>query len=138
MRHLKNNRKFGRNSSHRKALFRNMASSLLQYEKITTTLTKAKELRGIIDRTITLGKKGDLPSRRRALGYIRTKGVVHKLFSDLAERYKDRAGGYTRIYKLGNRAGDNAPMAQIELVDRDLSAAPKRRVRHLVAEEDQS
>lgn len=118
-----------------KAMSRNMATSLLEYEKITTTLPKAKQLRCVVERMITLGKKGALADRRRALGYIRLKGVVHKLFSELAERYKDRQGGYTRIYKLGYRVGDNAPMAVIELVERNPSAMPKRRVRRLTAEE---
>ena len=118
-----------------KAMSRNMATSLLEYEKITTTLPKAKQLRSVVERMITLGKKGALADRRRALGYIRLKGVVHKLFSELAERYKDRQGGYTRIYKLGYRMGDNAPMAVIELVERNPNAMPKRRVRRLTAEE---
>jgi large subunit ribosomal protein L17 len=118
-----------------KAMSRNMATSLLEYEKITTTLPKAKQLRSVVERMITLGKKGALADRRRALGYIRLKGVVHKLFSELAERYKDRQGGYTRIYKLGYRVGDNAPMAVIELVERNPNAMPKRRVRRLTAEE---
>ncbi len=117
-----------------KAMSRNMVTSLLEYEKITTTLPKAMRLRCVADNMITLGKKGSLADRRRALGYIRLKGVVHKLFGDLAERYKDRNGGYTRIYKLGNRIGDNAPMAVIELVDRDPDALPKRRVRRLPEE----
>ncbi len=118
-----------------KAMSRNMVTSLLEYEKITTTLPKAMRLRRVADNMITLGKKGSLADRRRALGYIRLKGVVHKLFGDLAERYKDRNGGYTRIYKLGYRIGDNAPMAVIELVDRDPDALPKRRVRRLAPEE---
>ncbi len=117
-------------------MFRNMVTSLLEYERITTTLARAKELRRIADKMITLGKKGALPARRKALGYVRTKKVVAKLFSGLAERYKDRPGGYTRIYKLGTRAGDNAPMAMIELVDRDLAAMPKKRVRRLPAKEE--
>ena len=117
-----------------KAMSRNMATSLLQYEKITTTLPKAKQLRSVVERMITLGKKGALADRRRALGYIRHKSVVHKLFGELADRYKDRPGGYTRIYKLGYRMGDNAPMAVIELVERNPNALPKRRVSHMVAE----
>ncbi len=108
-------------------MLRNMVTSLLEYEKITTTLSKAKELRRHAEKMVTLGKRGDLGSRRRALGYVRSKSVVHKLFTGLAERYKERNGGYTRIYKLGARVGDNAPMAVIELVDRDPSAMPKRR-----------
>jgi len=127
MRHLKRKTTFGKSGSHRIAMLRNMVTSLLEYEKITTTLSKAKELRRHAEKIITLGKKGDLGSRRRALGYVRSKSVTHKLFAILAERYKERNGGYTRIYKLGARVGDNAPMAVIELVDRDPSAMPKRR-----------
>lgn len=130
MRHLKDKKIFNRTSSHRKAMFRNMVTSLLEYERITTTHAKAKELRRIADRMVSLGKKGTLSHRRRALGYVRSKKVVAKLFSILAERFKDRPGGYTRIYKLGARVGDNAPMAIIELVDRDPNAAPRKRVRH--------
>jgi len=129
MRHLKDGKKFSRSPAHRKAMFRNMVTSLLEYEKITTTQTKAKELRRVTDRMITLGKKGGLASIRRAASYIRSKDVVKKLFSNLGDRYKERKGGYTRIYRAGVRAGDCAPMAIIELVDRDLAAAPKRRVK---------
>ena len=117
--------------THRKAMFRNMVTSLLTYERITTTLPRAKELRRIADGMITLGKKGDLGSRRKALGYVRTKDAATKLFATLAERYKDRPGGYTRIFKLGPRAGDNASMAMIELVDRDVTAMPKKRVKRI-------
>lgn len=116
-------------------MFRNMVTSLLEYERITTTLPKAKELRRVADNMITLGKKGTLPARRKALGYVRSKGVVAKLFSSLSERYKERPGGYTRIYKLGSRTGDCAPMAMIELVDRDASALAKKRVRRIETEE---
>jgi len=118
-----------------KAMSRNMATSLLEYEKISTTLPKAKQLRTVVEKMITLGKKGALADRRRALGYIRLKSVVHKLFSELADRYKDRPGGYTRIYKLGARMGDNAPMAVIELVERNPNAMPKKRVHRLTADE---
>jgi len=135
MRHLKSGRKLNMTSAHRRAMFRNMVTSLLEHERITTTLARAKELRSISDRMITLGKKGDLASRRRALSYIKGKGIVHKLFSALAERYAERNGGYTRILRTGRRAGDSAPMAIIELVDRDLSAAPKRRVKRVEKEE---
>ncbi len=131
MRHLNKKKALGRTGSHQKAMFRNMATSLLQYERITTTLSKAKELRRVAEKVVTLGKKGTLAHRRRALGFIRDKGVVAKTFAELAERYKERPGGYTRIYKLGNRVGDNAPMAIIELVDRNLEAAPKKRVRRI-------
>lgn len=135
MRHLRKKKNFSRTSAHMEAMSRNMVTSLLEYEKITTTLPKAKLLRRVADRMITLGKKGTLAHRRRALGYVRSKGVAHKLFTSLAERYKERNGGYTRIYKLGNRVGDNAPMAVIELVDRDPAAAPKRRIRRIETEE---
>ena len=131
MRHLKTKKNFSRTDSHQRAMFRNMVTSLLEYEKITTTLPKAKELRRVADRMITLGKNGSLAHRRRAIGFVRSKNIVHKLFSSLAERYKERPGGYTRIYKLGVRAGDNAPMAVIELVDRDPAAMPKRRVKRI-------
>ena len=129
MRHLKDGRKLNRTASHRKALFRNMVTSLLEFEKITTTLPKAKELKRYLDKMITLGKQGDLAARRRALSYVQSKDVVHKLFTTLAERYATRKGGYSRIFRSGVRVGDNAPMAIIELVDRDASAQAKRRVK---------
>ena len=119
MRHLKSGRKFGRTSAHRKAMFRNMVSALVKRERICTTLAKAKELRGKVDKTITLGKKGTVHSRRLALRLVAEKKSVQKLFGPLAERYANRNGGYTRIIKIGNRLGDDAPMAFIELVDRD-------------------
>ena len=118
MRHRKSGRKLGRTSSHRKALFRNMVTSLLEHERIQTTDAKAKELRGIADRMITLGKRGDLHARRQALSVIRSKDVAAKVFGELADRYRERPGGYTRVIKLGNRAGDAAPVSIIELVDR--------------------
>ncbi|MEE8484868.1 MAG: 50S ribosomal protein L17 [Nitrospinota bacterium] len=135
MRHLKDGRKFNRSGSHRLAMFRNMATSLLRYEKITTTLARSKELRRYVEKMITLGKKGALADRRRALAFIRDKLVVSKLFTGLAQRYKERKGGYTRIYRAGIRHGDAAPMAIIELVDRDPSAQEKRRVKHVEKEE---
>jgi large subunit ribosomal protein L17 len=118
MRHRTGGRKLNRNSSHRKALFRNMVTSLLEHERITTTDAKAKELRGITDRMITLGKRGDLHARRQALSVIRSKEVTAKVFDELADRYRDRPGGYTRVIKLGHRHGDAAPVSIIELVDR--------------------
>ncbi|MBW2231267.1 MAG: 50S ribosomal protein L17 [Deltaproteobacteria bacterium] len=118
MRHRKSGRKLGRSSAHRKALFRNMVTSLLQHERIQTTDAKAKELRGITDKMITLGKRGDLHARRQALSVIRDKDVTAKVFSELADRYRDRPGGYTRVIKIGHRAGDAAPVSIIELVDR--------------------
>ena len=118
MRHRKEKRQLGRTTSHRQALLRNLVTALLDKERIETTLAKAKELRRVTDRMITLGKKGDLAARRRALRTIRSNDVVKKLFSDIALRYENRAGGYTRIYQIGPRAGDCASMALIELVDR--------------------
>ncbi len=122
MRHRMSGRKLNRTSSHRKAMFSNMVVSLLDHEQITTTLPKAKELRRIADKMITLGKRGDLHARRQALSVLKDNDIVSKLFSGLAERYKERNGGYTRVLKAGNRYGDMAPMAVIELVDRDVEA----------------
>ena len=119
MRHLKAGRKLGRTSAHRKALFRNMVTALIRRERIRTTLAKAKELRGKVEKTITLGKKGTLHARRHALQLVADKDSLKKLFGSLAERYATRPGGYTRIIKLGHRLGDDAPMAFIELVDRE-------------------
>ncbi|KZL21168.1 50S ribosomal protein L17 [Pseudovibrio axinellae] len=122
MRHGKSGRKLNRTSSHRKAMFANMAASLIQHEQIVTTLPKAKEMRPIIEKLITLGKRGDLHARRQAISQIRDIAMVSKLFDTLAERYADREGGYARVLKAGFRHGDNAPMAVIELVDRDVEA----------------
>ncbi|MDD7910641.1 50S ribosomal protein L17 [Pseudovibrio exalbescens] len=122
MRHGKSGRKLNRTSSHRKAMFANMAASLIKHEQIVTTLPKAKELRPIADKLITLGKRGDLHARRQAISQIRDVAMVRKLFDTLAERYKEREGGYTRVLKAGFRHGDSAPMAVIELVDRDVEA----------------
>jgi len=119
MNHRKTGRKLGRSGAHRKSLFRNMVTSLLDHEQIQTTDAKAKELRGVAEKMITLGKRGTLHARRQALQTIRSKDVTAKLFSELADRYRERPGGYTRVIKLGQRAGDAAPMAIIELVDRD-------------------
>jgi len=116
MRHRKAGAKLGRNSSHRKAMFRNMATSLFKYDRIRTTDTKAKELRGWVDHLITLAKRGDLHARRQALSIIREKNVVHKLFEEAPTRFGDTSGGYTRIIKEGIRKGDAAPMSIIELV----------------------
>lgn len=116
MRHQKNSKRLGRISSHRKAMFRNMATSLLDKSRIETTEIKAKELRRYVDRMITLGKRGDLHARRQALAFLRSEDVVSKVFGEYAERFKDRPGGYTRIMKLANRVGDNARMAIIELI----------------------
>ena len=122
MRHRNSRRKLNRTSSHRKAMLANMTVSLLSHEQITTTLPKAKELRRVADKMITLGKRDNLHARRQAFAYLRDDGTVRKLFSTLAERYKERPGGYTRVLKAGHRYGDSAPMAIIELVDRDLEA----------------
>ncbi len=118
MRHHKSGRKLNRNSSHRKAMFSNMANSLFDHEIIKTTLPKAKELRRIAEPLITLAKNDSVASRRNAFSKMRDKEMVGKLFNELAPRYKDRPGGYTRILKCGFRSGDAAPMAYIELVDR--------------------
>lgn len=122
MRHGNSGRKLNRTSSHRKAMFANMAASLIKHEQIVTTLPKAKEMKPIIDKLITLGKRGDLHARRQAISQIRDTAMVAKLFDTLGERYKDRSGGYSRVLKAGFRYGDNAPMAVIELVDRDPEA----------------
>ena len=119
MRHRKIGRRFSRDSGHRQAMFSNMAASLIQHEQIVTTLAKAKDLRRVMDKYITLAKKGDLHSRRIAIARLRNEDMVKKLFDTLAECYKDRNGGYTRVLKAGFRYGDSAPRAVIELVDRD-------------------
>ncbi len=127
MKHRMHTRHLGRSSAHRKALMRNMVTSLLEHERIETTDAKAKELRRVADRMITLGKRGTLHARRRALRTIRSRVVAAKVFDSLAARYRDRAGGYTRVLKLGPRPGDTAPISIIELVDRETgAAAPKR------------
>ena len=122
MRHGAAYRKLGRTASHRTAMFANMAASLIKHEQITTTLPKAKELRPFVEKMVTLGKKGDLHARRQADAQLKQDQHVAKLFEVLGARYKDRQGGYVRILKAGFRYGDMAPMAIIELVDRDTSA----------------
>lgn len=117
MRHKVSGRKLGRSSAHRKALFRNLVTDLLNHEKITTTEAKAKEIRGLAERMITLGKEGGLSSRRQALSFILDERIADKVFTELAPRYAERPGGYTRIIKLGSRLGDGAPMVQLELVE---------------------
>ena len=117
MRHRKRGRQLGRNTKHRLALFRNLATSLMEHERIETTEAKAKELRGITDKLITLGKEGTLHARRGALRVLRTKQSVSKLFDDVAKRFSDRHGGYTRIIKTRLRPGDGAPLVAIELVE---------------------
>lgn len=121
MRHNKSGRTLGRNSSHRAAMMRNMVTSLLEHEKMTTTDARAKELRKVVDRMITLGKRGDLHARRQAIKVIRDRKVVGKLFELIGPRYKDRPGGYTRIIKLANRLGDNASQVIIELVEEEFT-----------------
>jgi len=125
MRHALKGRKLNRTSAHRKAMFANMAAALVKHEQIVTTLPKAKELKPFVEKLVTLGKKGTLSSRRQAISTMRDEAMVRKLFDTLAERYKDRSGGYARVLKAGFRYGDNAPMAVIELVDRDITAKGK-------------
>ena len=125
MKHNIAHRKLNRSSSHRKALLMNLSNALLKHEQITTTLPKAKELRPYVEKIITLGKKGDLPSKRKAISILQDEKNAKKVFDIYSKRYKDRIGGYTRIVKLGNRFGDNAPTAIIELVDRDVDAKGK-------------
>jgi large subunit ribosomal protein L17 len=117
MRHNKTGRRLGRTTSHRIAMFRNMVTSLLNHERIVTTDAKAKEIRSVAEKMITLGKRGDLHAHRQAAAYIREKSIVTKLFATIAPRYKDRQGGYTRIIKLGQRLGDAASLSVIELVE---------------------
>ena len=125
MRHGKAGRRLGRKTSHREAMFRNMVTSLLDHGKITTTDAKAKEIRVVAERMITLGKRGDLHAMRLAASVIREKSVVSKLFSTIAPRYKERLGGYTRIIKLGIRQGDAAPVSLIELVEEEIKPGKK-------------
>ena len=127
MRHGKSGRRLGRTTSHREAMFRNLVTSFLNHEKITTTDAKAKEIRSVAEKMITLGKRGDLHSLRQAASYIREKSVVTKLFSTIAPRYKDRPGGYTRIVKLGIRQGDAAPISIIELVEEEMKPQKVRK-----------
>jgi large subunit ribosomal protein L17 len=122
MRHGNAHRKLNRKPEHRRAMFANMAAALIKHEQIVTTLPKAKDLRPIVEKLITLGKRGDLHSRRRAIAEIRDVPMVKKLFEVLAPRYKERNGGYTRVLKAGFRYGDNAPVAVIEFVERDVEA----------------
>ncbi|OEU76913.1 MAG: 50S ribosomal protein L17 [Desulfuromonadales bacterium C00003093] len=126
MRHNKSGRSLGRKPDHRQHMMRNMVTSFFEHEKITTTDTRAKELRKVVDKMITLGKRGDLHARRQALQVIRVPKVVGKLFELIAPRYQQRPGGYTRIIKLANRQGDNAPMVIIELVEEEFTAKVKK------------
>ena len=139
MRHRKQGRKLNRTASHRKAMFANMSAALITHEQIVTTLPKAKELRAVVDKLITLGKRGDLHARRQAISRTRDVEASKKLFDVLGPRYKERNGGYTRVLKAGFRYGDNAPMAVIELVDRDpeaKGAADRARMEEMEAAEE--
>ncbi|MEA3362058.1 MAG: 50S ribosomal protein L17 [Thermodesulfobacteriota bacterium] len=133
MRHNKSGRRLGRKPDHRQHMMKNMVTSFFENEKITTTVTRAKELRKLVDKMITLGKRGDLHARRQALRVIRDQKVVTKLFEMISPRYAQRPGGYTRIIKLENRQGDNAPMAIIELVEEGFE--PKEKVEKTSSEE---
>ena len=136
MRHRKVSRKLGRDVEHHKAILRNMVTDLFKYGKITTTIAKAKELKRVADKMITLAKRGDLTSRRRALAFIRDKNIVRKLFSELREKYLNRAGGYTRVIKIGPRRGDASMMAIVELVEEKIttkrSKLKKERLKKIV------
>ena len=137
MRHRQAGRKLNRTSSHRKSLFKNMAQALIKHEQIVTTLPKAKELKRVIEKLITLGKKSNLHARRLAFNQIRDKEMVSKLFGILAPRYSDRSGGYSRVLKAGYRTGDDAPMAVIELVDRNPEAKKVDKPKKVEKKEDQ-
>ena len=140
MKHNIKHKKLNRTSSHRKALLMNLSNALLKHEQITTTLPKAKELRPFVEKIITLGKKGDLPARRKAISILKDEKITKKVFDVFADRYKKRNGGFTRIVKLGNRYGDNAPTAIIELIDRDIDAKGKDSgpiIQKKINEEDQ-
>jgi large subunit ribosomal protein L17 len=131
VRHRRSGRKLGRDASHRKALYSNLAGSLIEHGRIKTTEAKAKSVKPVVEQMITLGRRGDVHARRQALAYLRSQDVVYKLFSDVAPRFADRPGGYTRIVKLGPRQGDSAEMVYLELVDfipeRTVSPAARRR-----------
>jgi len=127
MRHRRAGRRLGRTSSHRKALMRNLVTSLFEHEKITTTDAKAKELRGVADKMITLGKRGTLHARRQAMSFIRSNRVTKKVFEELSPRYSERMGGYTRVIKVGTRDGDNALLSVIELMPAEEKKGAKRK-----------
>lgn len=131
-------RRFGRTHEHRKAMFANMCQALIKHEQIVTTLPKAKDLRPIVEKLVTLGKRGDLHARRQAIAQIKDVGLVGKLFDVLGPRYKNRHGGYTRVLKAGFRYGDNAAMAVIEFVDRDIEAKGKDSGPVTVGEEEEA
>ena len=125
MRHRKAGRKLGRDSAHRRALYANLAAALIEHGRIRTTEAKAKEVRSVVEELITLGKRGDVAAHRRAVAFLRSKPVVHHLFAEVAPRFADRPGGYTRVVKIGPRQGDAAPMAYLELVDYVPERAPR-------------
>ena len=125
MRHQRAGKKLGRDASHRKALYANLAGALIEHGRIKTTVTKAKAVKPHVEQMITLGRRGDLHARRQATAFLRSRDVVHKLFADVAPLFKDRPGGYTRIIKIGTRAGDSAEMAYIELVDEEYVATQR-------------
>jgi large subunit ribosomal protein L17 len=131
MRHRRSGRKLGRDASHRKALYANLASALIEHGRIKTTAAKAKEVKPIAEQMITLGKRGGVHARRQALAYLRSQDVVHKLFSDVSPRFADRPGGYSRIVRIGPRQGDAAEMVDLELVDHVAEAKPMRRRRQV-------
>ena len=135
MRHHRSGKKLGRDSAHRTALYANLAGSLIEHGRIKTTVAKAKAVRPIAEKMITLGRRGDLAARRQALAYLRSNDIVHILFAEVAPRFTDRAGGYTRIVKIGPRAGDAAEMAYLELVDYVPPAPVARPVREREPEE---
>lgn len=135
MRHGVSGRKFGRNTTQRRALLANLVASVIEHEQVVTTLPKAKDLRPLVEKMVTLGKRGDLHARRQALSFLYSEEVVSKLFSVIAERYKNRQGGYTRVLKYGFRRSDASPMAVIEFVDRDVTARGKKDLARLDAEE---
>jgi large subunit ribosomal protein L17 len=134
VRHQRAGKKLGRDAAHRKALYSNLAGALIEHGRIKTTVTKAKAVKPLAEQMITLGRRGDLHARRQATAFLRSRDVVHKLFADVAPRFKDRPGGYARIIKLGPRAGDAAEMAYLELVD-DEYVAQQREERQQVVEE---
>jgi large subunit ribosomal protein L17 len=126
MRHQRKGRKLGRDSAHRRALYANLAGALIEHGRIRTTEAKAKEVRPIVEKMISLGKRGDLHAHRQAVAFLRSKSIAHTLFAEVAPRFADRPGGYTRVVKLGPRQGDAAPMAYLELVDYVPEARPAR------------
>ena len=138
MRHGYRGRRFGRSAEHRKAMFANMSAALIKHEQIVTTLPKAKDLRPVVEKLVTLGKRGDLHARRTAMSSLRDEAMLKKLFDVLGPRYQDRPGGYLRVLKAGFRQGDNAPMAVIEFVDRDVDARGRDSGPTQAREEDES